>query len=118
MNLLIKKIAVAIFATTALLVAASFPRSTRAVITPLDEGQDIFKTKCAICHGADGSGNTAMGKQLKVRDLRAAEVQKQSDAQLSSVIAKGKGKMTPFEKMLSPDQIHQVVNYIRQLKKG
>ena len=48
-----------------------------------------FKAKCAMCHGADGKGKDAM----KTRDLSSADVQKQSDAELSAIISNGKGKM-------------------------
>ena len=39
--------------------------------TPLSaqDGPTLFKTKCAVCHGADGKGETPMGKKLNIRDL-------------------------------------------------
>jgi hypothetical protein len=40
-----------------------------------DSGGDTFKARCAICHGANGNGSTAMGKTLNLRDLGSAEVQ-------------------------------------------
>ncbi len=82
-----------------------------------DNGQSAYKAKCAICHGADGSGNTAMGKKMKIRDLRSPDVQNQSDALLSDIIARGKGKMPGFEKSLGRDKIREVVAYIRELGK-
>jgi hypothetical protein len=57
-----------------------------------------------------------MGKKLALRDLRSPEVQKQTDAQLSDVITKGKGKMPPFGKTLS-GQIPELVAHIRTLRK-
>ncbi|MEW6213524.1 MAG: cytochrome c [Acidobacteriota bacterium] len=88
-----------------------------AVAAMHDEGAATYKAKCAVCHGADGRGNTEMGKKLNVRDLRSAEVQKQTDAQLSAVIAKGKGKMPAFGKTLSQDIIHDLVAHIRAFAK-
>ena len=38
--------------------------------------KDLFVSKCAICHGADGSAKTTMGKNLKIRDFHSSEVQK------------------------------------------
>jgi cytochrome c551 len=81
-----------------------------------DEGADIFKSKCAACHGADGKGNTGMGKSLKLRDLSSADVQKQSDADLETIITKGKGKMPAYEGKLTKEQIDNVVKYLRTLK--
>ena len=79
------------------------------------DGQTVFKTSCTLCHGGDGSGKTPVGQQLKVRDLRSGDVQKQSDAQLATTITKGKGKMPPFEKSLNQAQVKELVAFIRQL---
>jgi cytochrome c6 len=81
-----------------------------------DSGADIFKAKCAMCHGADGKGDTSMGKTMKVRDLGSDDVQKQSDADLIGIIANGKGKMPKYDGKLTADQIKDVVKYIRALK--
>jgi cytochrome c6 len=87
--------------------------------TPLaaQDGPTLYKTKCAMCHGADGKGETPMGKKLNVRDLGSPEVQKQTDAELTTIISKGKGKMPPFEGKLTAEQIGQVVAQIRELGK-
>jgi cytochrome c6 len=95
--------AIAAFAATAF--------STRAAAA----GEETFKAKCAGCHGADGSGNTAMGKKFKLRDLRSAEVQKQSDEDLQSVIMKGKPPMPAFGKTLDTAQVQELVAYIRSV---
>ena len=76
-----------------------------------------FKAKCAACHGAGGAGDTAMGKNMKIRDLGSADVQGQSDAQLTDIITKGKGHMPAYDGKLSKDQINDLVKYIRTLKK-
>jgi mono/diheme cytochrome c family protein len=87
--------------------------------TPLaaQDGPTLYKTKCAMCHGADGKGDSPMGKKLNIRDLASPEVQKQTDAELTTIIAKGKGKMTPFGTKLTPEQIGQLVAHIRGLGK-
>jgi mono/diheme cytochrome c family protein len=77
----------------------------------------LFKSKCVMCHGEDGSGNTPSGKALKAKDLRSDEVQKNSDAELTEVIIKGGNKMPAFGQKLKPDQIQQLVAYIRHLGK-
>jgi cytochrome c6 len=75
-----------------------------------------YKSKCASCHGVDGSGQTAKGKAMKLRDLRSAEVRGQSDEQLYAIIAKGKAKMPGYEKSLGADTCKALVAYMRQLK--
>ena len=82
-----------------------------------DGGADTYKAKCAACHGATGAGDTAMGKNLKLRDLGSADVQKQSDDELAAIITKGKEKMPAYDGKLTRDQIGEVVKYIRTLKK-
>jgi mono/diheme cytochrome c family protein len=81
-----------------------------------DSGADTFKAKCAMCHGPDGKGDTSMGKTLKLRDLGSADVQGQSDADLTNIITNGKGKMPKYDGKLTADQIKDVVKYIRTLK--
>ena len=82
------------------------------------DAASLFKAKCAVCHGADGSGNTAMGKQMQAPDLRSEEVQKQTDAQLIDATTNGKGKKMPaYKGKLTDDQIKQLVAYIRELGK-
>jgi len=78
------------------------------------DGAAIYKTNCAPCHGPDGSGQTPVGKSLKVRDLRSAEVQKLSDAEITNVVNNGKGKM-PASKLAAAD-IKAVIGFLRTLK--
>ena len=78
---------------------------------------ELYKTKCASCHGPDGAGQTPAGKAMKVRDLRSAEVQKQSDSDLLKAISEGKGKMPPYKSKLSVADISSLVAYIRGLAK-
>ena len=83
-----------------------------------DTGPDLFASKCASCHGKDGSGNTPMGKNLKLRDLGSADVQKASDKDLKETITKGKPpKMPAYGGKLSDTQIDDLVKFIRSLKK-
>ena len=78
-----------------------------------DTTADVYKAKCAACHGADGKGNAAM----KTKDLGSADVQAMSDADLTGVIAKGKKPMPAYEGKLTDAQIADMVKWIRTLKK-
>jgi cytochrome c6 len=80
------------------------------------DGAAIYKAKCAMCHGADGSGATPMGKSMKLRDLRSPEVQKQTDAELTKWTADGKGKMPAYKGKLTDAEISAVVAHMRSLK--
>ena len=76
-----------------------------------------YKAKCATCHGPDGKGDTAMGKTMKVKDLSSPEVQSQSDADITTIIEKGKKPMPAYEGKLTKEQIDSLVKYVRSLKK-
>ena len=82
-----------------------------------DSGPTLYKAKCAACHGADGKGETAMGKANKLRDLGSPDVQKQSDEDLSGTITNGKNKMPAYGKSLKPEQVKDLVAFIRSLAK-
>ena len=80
-------------------------------------GKSLFTSKCALCHGADASGDTAIGKNLKIKNLHSPEVQGMSDADLKTVITNGRNKMPAFKGKLTDPQIDQAVAYIRSLGK-
>ncbi len=95
--------------------AGDFPNRKIFAAPPAD-AQQVYLDKCAICHAKDGSGNTAKGKKVKAKDLRSAEVQKMTDAELLDAVAKGKGKdMDGFQKELGADMVKQLVTYCRSL---
>jgi cytochrome c6 len=79
--------------------------------------ESLYKTKCAMCHGPDGHGDTPTGKKMGVHDFASPEVQKQSDEDLSEVVTKGKNKMPSYGKSLKPEQIKSLVADCRQLGK-
>ena len=88
------------------------------VSTRADDSASLYKTKCAVCHAPDGSGNSVMGEKLGAKDLRSDEVQKKSDAELNDLITNGVGKTMPaYKGKLTDDQIKGLVAYIRELAK-
>ena len=74
----------------------------------------LYKAKCVACHAADGSGTPA-GVKLGSHDLRSADVQKMSDAELTEIISKGKNKMPAYAKTLTPEDVKGLVAFIRSL---
>jgi mono/diheme cytochrome c family protein len=81
-------------------------------------GKAVFDAKCKSCHGADGAGNPAIAKMMKVEmnPLSSAEVQKKSDAELKAVVTTGTGKMKPVTTVTGAD-LDNVVAYVRSMKK-
>jgi cytochrome c6 len=83
-----------------------------------DTAADTFKAKCEICHGADGRGNTQMGKVLGIVPYNAPDVLKLKDADLAAIIKNGKNnKMPSFGAQLTDAQIKDMVKYIHTLQK-
>ncbi len=80
-------------------------------------GADTYKTKCAMCHGPDGTAATPMGKMMKIPSFKSPEVVKASDASLVAVTKSGKGKMPAYNGKLTDAQVREVVSYIRTIEK-
>ncbi len=80
-----------------------------------DSSADLFKAKCAMCHGENGVGKG------KVPALGLAEVQQKPDAEFKTAIEKGvktdKGMMPGYGSKLTPEQIDELLKYVRSLKK-
>lgn len=93
---------------------------TATLITPAfaqDSGADTYKTKCLMCHGADGLGMTPAGKALKAVSFKTPALIKASDVELMTAVKNGKNKMPSYAGKLTDAQIKSVVGYIRTLQK-
>ena len=79
--------------------------------------KSVYSAKCSHCHGADGAGNTVLGRALKLRDMRSPEAQKFSEAEVITIIASGTdgGRMPGFRKKLGPEMVTQLASYVRGL---
>jgi mono/diheme cytochrome c family protein len=87
------------------------------------DAKALYEQSCTKCHGADGKGDTKMGKKMNVRDYSDAKVQAdlKDDAAIKSLKeglkdADGKVQMKPFAD-LSDDDIKGLVAYMRTFKK-
>lgn len=89
------------------------PASARAQ----DAGENVYKAKCAMCHGPDGTGNTPAGKTTKARDLCSDDVKKETDEEWTAIITNGKNKMPAYDKKISADEMKAVIAYMRSLCK-
>jgi len=82
-----------------------------------EDGAAIYKAKCAVCHGADGTGKPA----AKIPSLVSDDVKKLSDADLTDFVANGgptkKATHAFASKGLTPDQVKAVIEAVRNLQK-
>jgi mono/diheme cytochrome c family protein len=96
--------------------ASAKPAASAGAATAVSaEVKELYRSKCQVCHAADGSGSTA-GKSLGAKDFHSLEVSGQSDAALIEAITKGKNKMPSYGGKLTDGQIKDLVGYIRSLK--
>lgn len=80
--------------------------------------QEIWvRSKCALCHGMDGSSQTEHGKKTKAPDLRSDAIQKMTDEQLAASISTGHKGMPSFKKQMDTAKVRLLVAYIRGLRK-
>lgn len=115
MNRLVNSAALAVFSA---LLAGAWILLPASRLQAKEPASTTFDAKCAMCHAKDGSGNTPMGKNMKIPDLRSKAVQAKTNAELDSIIAKGKGMMPQYGGQLSKEEINDMVVYIRHLAGG
>jgi mono/diheme cytochrome c family protein len=82
-------------------------------------GQALFVKTCAACHGKTGLGDGPKAKSLKTvpGDFSKAISQNQTDGEHFYKTKMGRGDMPKYEGKLSDDDIWNIVNFIRTLKK-
>src|ERR1700730_16989852 len=86
----------------------------------LSSSKKKYGQDCAMCHGKEGAGDGDLAEdmKLKLKDLRDADTLKDlSDGDIYSLINNGKGKMMGEEGRLKPDEIWDIVNFVRSLPK-
>ncbi|MGB9406926.1 MAG: cytochrome c [Terracidiphilus sp.] len=98
-------------------VAALFLAAAIAIPSLAQSGADTYKSKCLMCHGADGLGATPAGKAMKAASFKDPAIVKTPDAALIAIVKSGKNKMPAYAGKLTDDQIKAVVAYIRTLQK-
>jgi cytochrome c6 len=82
-----------------------------------EDAATIYKSKCQMCHAADGSASTPAGKSTKARSFSSPDVLKLSDDDLIAVTTNGKNKMPAYKNKLNDDQIKSLIAYIHTLQK-
>ncbi|HKW89689.1 MAG TPA: cytochrome c [Candidatus Acidoferrales bacterium] len=99
---------------------AKKPNPIKATPDSIAEGKKMYGYDCAMCHGAmgNGKGDLASDMKLTLKDYRdAASLKDLSDGDMYYIIEKGKGQMTGEEGRQKPDEIWNMINFIRSLAK-
>ena len=79
-----------------------------------------FTKNCEACHGPNGEGGLAKvdTKQIKVPSLKADHAKKHSDAELTKIITGGEEEMPSFKDKLKPEEITELVRFVRHHFQG
>jgi mono/diheme cytochrome c family protein len=82
-------------------------------------GQLAFEKKCALCHGKTGLGDGFKGKMCRTfpGDFSSEEFQSYTDGEIFFQTRFGRGEMPAYGKTIPDNEIWNMVNYIRTLKK-
>ncbi len=93
-----------------------------ALSTWAADAKSNWDDNCAKCHGADGKGETKMGKKLDIKDFTDVKVQAGfTDDEAFKAVKEGlkdkdgKMRMKAIDG-LSDDEIKALVQYVRGLK--
>jgi mono/diheme cytochrome c family protein len=99
--------------------AASPKATASASPTPADElaeAKATYSKNCAACHQDNGEGGTVKidNKPLKVPSLKEGHALKHTDAEFAKQISNGGDGMPPFKDKLTPEQINNLVRFLRR----
>lgn len=90
------------------LILACAGKDAKVNATDSANGEQVYKKYCVICHGQDGklglNGSKDISASLLTQDERIA------------LIKHGKNAMTPFDGILSEQEIKAVASYTMQMK--
>lgn len=78
----------------------------------------LFKQKCVKCHGADGSGDTSLGRIFGTPDFTDGGwwARHSNTAEQIQVITRGKKNMPAFGKKLTKAQIANLAAHVQRFK--
>jgi predicted CXXCH cytochrome family protein len=85
----------------------------------LQQGRDLFLSRCATCHGVDGRGTTPIGAGVnpRVPDLHASATQSLSDGEIHYIIENGVALTgMPALRSNSKSDAWALVSYVRSLR--
>jgi mono/diheme cytochrome c family protein len=114
----------AAYASQAKPAAGAKPAAQAASPESITNGAALYKRHCVMCHGATGVGDGPAAKTLKGKLPNLSDkamMSKHSDDEIREVITNGKkteiGNMPALGKRLSPEEINDVISFVRTLAK-
>ena len=90
------------------------PKATLEVPEHYKKGQQYFHKVCSNCHGSDAMGKHTQAPRLIDEEYLANNF---SDADINETILNGAGKMPSQKKNVTPDEITEIIKYLRYSQK-
>lgn len=98
--------------------AAAGPRGPRRRESEAGRGRAVYADRCVRCHGADGRGQTRMGREVEAPDMSDPAWQRaRGDARMLASVSDGRGQMPAFKTKLSRQDIAASVAHVRTLRR-
>lgn len=101
-------------------IPGTIPVPPSDVKASIQEGEKLFGTDCAVCHGLDGKSPTDAGRWMYPRasDLTSLSVQQYSDRELFWIVKNGIrfSGMPAFGRVESDEHVWSLVYYLRTLQ--
>ena len=100
--------------------ASSATAPATATPDPSARAYQNFQRNCQDCHGEKGHGGTVeiKGKKLKVPSLRDGHALDHPDEKFVKQITEGDDEMPAFKDKLTPEEINELVTFIRKELQG
>ena len=97
------------------------PAQATSTPDPFAVTRASYEKNCKLCHGANGEGGPVKlddGTKLKVPTLRAGHALRHPDSDFVKQITKGGDGMPAFGAKLKPEEINDLVRFIRREFQG
>ncbi|HEY0701770.1 MAG TPA: c-type cytochrome [Candidatus Acidoferrales bacterium] len=101
--------------------AAKVPNPVKPTATSLAAGKKQYGYDCAMCHGKDGDGKGDLAADMKLKLLDysdPAALKGMTDGELFYIIKNGKGDMPSEGDRVKPEEVWNLVNYVRSFSKN
>jgi mono/diheme cytochrome c family protein len=99
--------------------ASSLQNPYPATAQSREQAQRVFQVNCAVCHGKNADGTSAVADRFKTAgavpppDFRSQRVRSRADGELYWLISEGIGNMPPFGELLTDEQRWSLIQVIR-----
>ena len=96
---------------------AKQPNPVKPTAESLAKGKKIYGYDCALCHGESGDGKGDVEMKGIPDFTNPDSLKNRTDGELFYIIRKGKGEMPPEGDRAKPEDVWNLVNYVRSFAK-